>query len=165
VQNRLRRDLEHRCLRPEAESDLLGRRQPAPAHHGGVRNGDNLYANSVVARDALSGKLRWHYQFTPAHENDWDAVQQPVLAQIQWQGEPCEVVLWANRNGFFSALDRDSGKFLSATAFVKQTWSDGFDVNGRPMRGPAQGRPAPARSSGSGSVAEPLRSKLGPSRK
>lgn len=123
----------------DAQRDLVywGAGNPAPAHHGGVRTGDNLYANSVVALDASSGKLRWHYQFTPADENDWDAVQQPVLARIPWQGEPRDVVLWANRNGFFYALDRESGKFLSAKAFVKQTWADGFDEKGRPIRRPA----------------------------
>jgi alcohol dehydrogenase (cytochrome c) len=123
----------------DAKRDLIywGAGNPAPAHHGGVRAGDNLYANSVVALDAASGKLRWHYQFTPADENDWDAVQQPVLARIQWHGEQRDVVLWANRNGFFYALDRDSGKFLLAKPFVKQSWADGFDQNGRPTRRPA----------------------------
>jgi alcohol dehydrogenase (cytochrome c) len=114
---------------------------PAPPHHGGVRAGDNLFANSVVALDATSGKLRWHYQFTPADEHDWDAVQQPVLARIAWQGQPRDVVLWANRNGFFYVLDRDSGKFLSAKAFVKQTWAAGFDQNGRPISHP-EARPS-----------------------
>ncbi len=122
---------------PKRDLIYWGAGNPAPAHHGGVRKGDNLFANSVVALDASSGKLRWHYQFTPADENDWDAVQQPVLARIPWQGEPRDVVLWANRNGFFYTLDRESGKFLSATAFVKQTWADGFDESGRPLRRPA----------------------------
>lgn len=107
---------------------------PAPAHNGGVREGDNLYANSAIALDASTGKLRWHYQFTPGDENDWDAVQQPVLARIPWQGQERDVVLWANRNGFFYTLDRDTGMFLSAKAFVKQTWADGFDEKGRPIR-------------------------------
>lgn len=123
----------------DAQRDIVywGVGNPAPAHHGGVRKGDNLYANSVVALDASTGKLRWHYQFTPADENDWDAVQQPVLARIPWQGEARDVVLWANRNGFFYVLDRETGKFLLAKAFVKQTWADGFDENGRPIRRPA----------------------------
>jgi alcohol dehydrogenase (cytochrome c) len=41
-------------------------------------------------------------------------------------------VLWANRNGFFYALDRTSGEFLFARPFVKQTWNQGFDAEGRP---------------------------------
>jgi alcohol dehydrogenase (cytochrome c) len=127
----------------DAKLDLVywGVGNPAPAHHGGVRKGDNLFANSAIALDATSGKLRWHYQFTPADEHDWDAVQQPVLARIPWQGQPRDVVLWANRNGFFYALDRASGAFLSAKAFVKQTWASGFDENGRPIRIP-ESRPS-----------------------
>jgi alcohol dehydrogenase (cytochrome c) len=44
------------------------------------------------------------------------------------------VLAWPNRNGFFYLIDRTNGKFLSANAFVKQTWNDGFDFenNGRP---------------------------------
>ncbi len=114
---------------------------PAPAHHGGIRSGDNLFANSVVALDASSGKLRWHYQFTPGDEHDWDAVQQPVLARVMWQGQPRDVVLWANRNGFFYVLDRESGAFLTAKAFVKQTWAAGFGKDGRPIRIP-ESRPS-----------------------
>ena len=127
----------------DSKLDLVywGVGNPAPAHHGGVRKGDNLFANSAIALDATSGKLRWHYQFTPADEHDWDAVQQPVLARIPWQGQPRDVVLWANRNGFFYALDRASGAFLSAKAFVKQTWASGFDENGRPTRIP-ESRPS-----------------------
>lgn len=122
----------------DGKHDLVywGVGNPAPAHHGGVRVGDNLFANSVIALDASSGKLRWHYQFTPADEHDWDAVQQPVLARVPWQGGQRDVMLWANRNGFFYVLDRESGKFLSAKAFVKQTWAAGFDQNGRPIRRP-----------------------------
>jgi alcohol dehydrogenase (cytochrome c) len=42
------------------------------------------------------------------------------------------VVLWANRNAFFYALDRNTGEFLFAKPFVKQTWNEGFDAAGRP---------------------------------
>ena len=68
---------------------------------------------------------------------DWDSVQVPVLATINWQGQPRKVVLWANRNGFFYVLDRGTGKFLLGKAFVKQNWNVGFDEAGRPMKNPA----------------------------
>ena len=45
-------------------------------------------------------------------------------------------MLWANRNGFFYALDRVTGQFLSAKAFVKQNWNNGFDEKGRPIWNP-----------------------------
>jgi alcohol dehydrogenase (cytochrome c) len=43
-------------------------------------------------------------------------------------------MLWANRNGFYYVLDRESGKFLHASPFVQQNWADGIDKNGRPIR-------------------------------
>jgi alcohol dehydrogenase (cytochrome c) len=118
----------------DAEQDLIfwGTGNPAPVFQAGVRPGDNLFSNSVVAIEAKSGRLRWHYQFTPSDEHDWDSNQQPVLADIDWQGKPRSVVLWANRNAFFYALDRRSGEFLFAKPFVKQTWNEGFDAKGRP---------------------------------
>jgi len=105
---------------------------PSPEFIASVRRGDNLFSNSVVALNGKTGRLKWHYQFTPADEHDWDSNQQPVLANIAWRGVTRSVVLWANRNGFFYALDRKNGRFLFAEPFVKQTWNEGFDPNGRP---------------------------------
>ncbi|HKW36637.1 MAG TPA: PQQ-binding-like beta-propeller repeat protein [Burkholderiales bacterium] len=106
---------------------------PAPPFKNKDRAGANLYSNSVVALDATTGELRWHYQFTPADAHDWDSVQQPVLAEIPWQGQPRSVLLWANRNAFFYALDRKTGEFLFAKPFAKQTWNSGFTAEGRPI--------------------------------
>lgn len=105
-----------------------------PDYNGDVREGDNLYSSSVVALDADTGKIKWHYQFSPHDEFDYDAVQVPVLADIVWQGTLRRVMLWANRNGFFYVLDRATGKFLLGKPFVEVNWADGFDENGRPKR-------------------------------
>ena len=95
---------------PETNLTFWGTGNPNPGWNGGPRNpGDNLYSDSVVALDADTGKLKWHYQFTPNDEFDWDSVQVPVLANIDWQGRPRKVMLWANRNGFFYVLDRVTG--------------------------------------------------------
>jgi len=118
---------------------------PSPLFNGDLRPGDNLYTNSVVALDAASGKLRWYYQFNPADEHDWDAVQQPVLADLAWNGKPRRLLLWANRNAFFYVLDRESGEFLLAKPFSKQTWNSGFDAKGRPVVRP-ESRPSPTGS-------------------
>jgi hypothetical protein len=93
-----------------------------------------LRGSSVVALDADTGKIKWHYQFWPHDEFDYDAVQVPVLADITWQGEPRKVMLWANRNGFFYVPDRVTGKFLLGKLFVEVNWATGFDETGRPMR-------------------------------
>jgi alcohol dehydrogenase (cytochrome c) len=122
---------------PETNLTFWGTGNPNPGWNGGPRNpGDNLYSDSVVALDADTGALKWHYQFTPNDEFDWDSVQVPVLADIDWHGAPRKVMLWANRNGFFYVLDRVTGQFLLGKAFVKQNWNLGFDEKGRPMRAP-----------------------------
>jgi alcohol dehydrogenase (cytochrome c) len=121
---------------PKLDLIFWGVGNPAPDFQADSRAGDNLFGNSVIALDAKSGKLRWHFQFIPGGQHDWDAVQQPVLADVSFQGQRRPVVLWANRNGFFYLLDRETGKFLLAKPFVKQTWASGFDPAGRPIIGP-----------------------------
>jgi len=120
---------------PETNLTFWGVGNPGPDYNAETRPGDNLYSCSVVALDADTGKLKWHYQFTPNDEFDWDAVQVPVLADIPWKGQPRKAMLWANRNGFFYVLDRRTGEFLQATPIAKQNWNAGFD-NGRPIRTP-----------------------------
>jgi alcohol dehydrogenase (cytochrome c) len=84
---------------PETNLTFFGTGNPAPDWDGRSRLGDNLYSDSVVALDADTGKLKWHYQFTPHDELDYDSTQVPVLADIQFRGKPRKVMLWANRNG------------------------------------------------------------------
>jgi alcohol dehydrogenase (cytochrome c) len=119
---------------PELNLTYWGVGNPGPDWNGDGRPGDNLYTDSVVALDADTGKLRWHYQFTPHDEFDYDAVQVPVLADIQFRGAPRKVLLSANRNGVFYVLDRTDGRFLLAKPFTKVTWVDGWDANGRPNK-------------------------------
>jgi alcohol dehydrogenase (cytochrome c) len=121
---------------PRTNLVYFGTGNPAPDWDGRERRGDNLYSDSVLALDVDTGKLRWHYQFTPHDEIDYDSTQVPVLADIEWRGTPRRVMLWANRNGLMYVLDRDTGKFLLGKPYVKVNWMDGFDENGRPQRVP-----------------------------
>jgi len=112
---------------------------PAKEYNGDDRKGDNLYSASVVALDAKTGKLKWHFQFTPHDLWDWDATETPVLVDATWGGQPRKLLLQANRNGYFYVLDRTNGKFLLGTPFVKQlTWASGLTPEGRPIRVPGQ---------------------------
>ena len=52
---------------------------PWPDFYAGDRKGDNLYSCSVIALDLDTGKLKWHFQFTPHDTHDWDAQAWPVL--------------------------------------------------------------------------------------
>ena len=121
---------------PETNLTYWGTGNPGPDYNGDARAGDNLYSDSVVALDADTGKLKWHFQFTPHDELDYDAVQIPVLADVEWLGRTRKTMLWANRNGFFYALDRTNGQFLHGKPFVKVTWASGLDDKGRPIVAP-----------------------------
>ena len=121
---------------PETNLVFFGTGNPAPDWDGRTRLGDNLYSNCVVALDPDTGELKWYYQFTPHDELDYDSTQVPVLADIEWRGEPRKVILWANRNGIFYVIDRITGKFLDGKPFVALNWMDGFDEDGRPQRIP-----------------------------
>jgi len=107
---------------------------PYPDTDGSERKGDNLYTNCVVALNVKTGRLKWHFQYTPHDLWDWDATEPLVLVDTTWKGVPRKLLLQANRNGYFYVLDRLTGEFLLGTPFVKQlTWSRGIDARGRPI--------------------------------
>ncbi len=118
---------------PELRLLYWGVGNPAPDWNGDSRHGDNLYSCSLVALDAATGALRWHFQFTPYDTHDWDANQIPVLVDADVDGRPRKLVVTANRNGFYYVLDRITGEFLRGTAYAKQTWARGLDAAGRPL--------------------------------
>ena len=121
---------------PELNLTYWGVGNPGPDWNPAQRPGDNLYTSSVVALDADTGEIRWHFQFTPGDPYDFDAVQIPVLADIERSGTMFKAMLWANRNGFYYVLDRATGRFLTGRAFVKVNWAEGLDDSGRPIATP-----------------------------
>jgi len=107
---------------------------PFPDTDGSERAGDNLYTDCILALDPETGKLRWHFQFTPHDLHDWDAVQPAVLVDAQFQGRARKLLLHADRNGFYYVLDRTNGALLLAKAFAKKiSWASGIDAKGRPI--------------------------------
>ena len=121
---------------PELNLLYWGIVNPGPDWNGDVRPGDNLYTSSVVALDADSGTLAWHFQCTPHDTHDWDANQIPVLIDREWEGEERRLLILANRNAFYYVLDRKTGEFLHGNEYSKQTWATGLDENGRPLEIP-----------------------------
>jgi alcohol dehydrogenase (cytochrome c) len=119
----------------DAESNILywGVGNPRPRFSGFLREGDNLFSSSLVALNADTGELKWHFQFTPHDLFDWDAAQVPVLVDMAIDGSLRKLLLTANRNGFFYSLDRHTGKLLGAWQYAKQNWSDRRDLSGRPI--------------------------------
>ena len=123
------------------DSDLnliyWGTGNPGPDFNPAQRLGDNLYSDSVVALDADSGELKWHFQFTPNDPYDYDSVQIPVLVDYPANdGSTLKLMLWANRNGFFYVLNRETGRFINGQPFVDVIWAAGLDDNGRPVQTP-----------------------------
>jgi alcohol dehydrogenase (cytochrome c) len=98
----------------------------------------NLYSASVLALNADTGKITWHYQFTPHDAWDYDGVNELVFADLPFEGKKVPVIMQANRNGFFYVIDRASGKLLSAKQYVNGVnWATGIDLKtGAPIETP-----------------------------
>jgi alcohol dehydrogenase (cytochrome c) len=118
---------------PEQNLLFWGTGNPNPDFYGDNREGDNLYADSLLAIDADTGKLKWHYQFTPHDTHDWDANQVPVQATLTIAGQPRKVLMVANRNGFFYVIDRTTGKVILAKPYITTTWAKEVGADGRPI--------------------------------
>ena len=89
----------------------------------------NLYSASVLALNADTGKITWHYQFTPHDAWDYDGVNELVFADLPVEGKKTPVIMQANRNGFFYVIDRASGKLISAKKYIEAVnWATGIDL-------------------------------------
>lgn len=83
---------------------------PAANYYGGDRKGNNLFANSVVAVDAATGKLNWYFQ-TVHHELwDYDLPPDPVLLDIVKDGKKIPALVQTGKSGYMFILDRLTGK-------------------------------------------------------
>jgi alcohol dehydrogenase (cytochrome c) len=118
---------------PELKLIYWGVGNPSPDWNGDARKGDNLYTCSLLALELETGKLRWHFQFTPHDTHDWDSSHVPVIFDATVGGKPRKLIANANRNGFYYLLDRVTGEFLAGQPYIKQTWANGLDAKGRPI--------------------------------
>lgn len=118
----------------DAETDTIfwGTGNPGPDWDHEYRPGDNLYTNSTLALDANTGKLKWYFQVTPNDPFDYDSVAERVMVDLDGGKK---MLLYADRNGFAYAHNRNDGKFLWATPFVNRvTWTKGIDPKtGKPV--------------------------------
>jgi PQQ-dependent dehydrogenase (methanol/ethanol family) len=107
---------------------------PFPDGDDRDRPGDNLYTDSVLALDPKTGSLKWYYQFTPHDVEDRDAAEPDVLVDTAYRGKPSNLLLHADRNGFFYVLDRTNGKVLLAKPFLHRIdWASSIGPDGRPV--------------------------------
>jgi quinohemoprotein ethanol dehydrogenase len=99
------------------------------------RGGDNLYLASIIAIEAGTGRMAWHYQQVPGENWDYTATMKMILTDLVVDGRRRKVLMQAPKNGFFYVLDRATGELISARPYAHVNWTKGID--------PATGRPIP----------------------
>jgi quinoprotein glucose dehydrogenase len=95
---------------PELGMFFLATESPTSDYYGGYRPGNNLFANSVLALDANTGRRAWHFQMTHHDIWDYDPPTAPILADITVDGRPIKAVVQLTKQGFAFVLDRATGK-------------------------------------------------------
>jgi lanthanide-dependent methanol dehydrogenase len=123
---------------PELDLIYYGSGNASP-YNAEQRAGDNKWTNSVLARKPGDGSLVWAYQFTPHDNWDYDATGAMVLVDLTIAGKPTKALVHFDKNGFAYTLDRQTGRLISATAFVPVNWAKSVDLaSGRPVIDPAK---------------------------
>jgi alcohol dehydrogenase (cytochrome c) len=122
---------------PELHLYYVGTGNPNPVLSGRSRKGADLFTCSIVALNIDTGKLVWYFQTSPHDTHDWDASETPVLIDGEFDGKPRKLLVQANRNGYFFALDRTNGRnLLTAPMSKTMNWSKGIDAKGQPIGNP-----------------------------
>ena len=76
------------------------------------RAGDDLFANSLLALDAGTGKRLWHFQGVHHDIQDRDFPSPPVLLTVMHDGKPVDAIAQATKQGYLFVLDRVTGRPL-----------------------------------------------------
>ncbi|MDA0993703.1 MAG: pyrroloquinoline quinone-dependent dehydrogenase [Proteobacteria bacterium] len=95
---------------PERGLVFLPTSSPSPDFYGGLRPGDNRYANSVVALNGTTGEVVWSFQTVHHDVWDYDVPAQPGLYTVWRNGKLHDVVAQVTKTGFVFVLDRDTGE-------------------------------------------------------
>ncbi len=147
----------------ETDQLFFGTGNPSP-WNSHLRPGDNFFSASTVAIDPDSGKINWHYQYTPNDGWDYDGVNEFVSFNVTIDGKEVKAGGHADRNGFFYVINRENGELLNAFPFVRKiTWASGIDLEtGRPIEtGNRPGDPAESTDGKKGSAVVAAPSFLG----
>jgi alcohol dehydrogenase (cytochrome c) len=120
---------------PETDTFYQGVGNAGPDWDAEYRPGDNKWAASVLAISPTDGKIKWGYQYTPNDPYDYDEISEHPIIDAKVNGEDRKLVVHAARNGFFYALDRTNGSFVTGKQYVDQlTWTTGLDPKtGKPL--------------------------------
>lgn len=130
---------------PQLDLVYYGTGNPGPWNPE-QRPGDNKWTSGVFARKPDTGEAIWFYQFSPHDLHDYDAVNENVLIDAPFQGQPRKLLVRPERNGYVYVMDRATGQVLSATPFVHVTTSTGVDLQTgalryNPQKDPRAGEP------------------------
>ncbi|MGA2553146.1 MAG: hypothetical protein ABSF50_23655 [Burkholderiaceae bacterium] len=126
---------------PELNLIYWGIGNPAADLYGGARQGSNLYTDCVVALDADTGTLKWHYQEIPHDVWDWDSAYECILIDKVIDGVARKLLVHPNKGGYMWVLDRVTGQFIGAWRFGENVnWVSGID-----SKGALQGRNEPVK--------------------
>lgn len=136
---------------PEQRIVYFSTGQPSPwtTAHRGV--GDSLYTNTALAVDAVTGKIRWHFQMDPA--DNWDrALYESMLVDLTINGRLRKALILTGKTGWGVVLDRHTGEFLHAFKTAYDNVVTGWTPQGRPIINP-NSVPVPA-DEGTGKIFE-----------
>ena len=119
---------------PELNTVYWGTSNPSPDFDGSVRPGDDLYANCVLALDADTGKLKWHFQFTPTISSITMPLKR-LSRRCDVQGDASKAIGRSESQRLSVRSRSHEWQVPSAVPFVKKlNWAKGIDANGRPIR-------------------------------
>ena len=102
----------HGAIDPDLGLLIVPIGNPFPVTNGSTRGGDNLFTASILALDLKTGAYKWHFQEVHHDIWDYDNPTPPLLADIQYQGQPRKIVIHGGKTGFTYILDRTNGKPL-----------------------------------------------------
>jgi len=94
---------------PERDLIFVPTGSPSPDYYGGLRPGDDKWADSVVALRAKTGEMVWGFQLVHHDLWDYDTAASPLLTTLQHDGKSVPVVIQGNKTGFLYVLNRDTG--------------------------------------------------------
>jgi alcohol dehydrogenase (cytochrome c) len=120
---------------PELRLVYFGTGQPYPWSATRRGPGDGLYTNSILAVDADTGDLRWHYQVMP--EDSWDrAAFESMLVDLEIDGVMRRTLIHTSKVGWGVVLDRATGEFLHGFRTAYDNLITGFEADGTPILDP-----------------------------
>jgi alcohol dehydrogenase (cytochrome c) len=121
---------------PDLKLVYFGTGQPTPWIEGQRGTGQALFSNSILAVDAETGRIRWHYQVVPYDNWDRDSVFENMLVDLPIAGKVRKALIQTGKSGWGVVVDRETGKYISSFRTAYETVILGFTKDGKPIMNP-----------------------------